>query len=151
MVLGLHFDITDLNVVPKLWQTWTFFFAAKLHLSVHFFPPGFICEKPLQCLYHLLFGSLALVGRQTSCAADEDFSSGRIMVPRVRAHRVAHLVHLPWGDKTFTNFWEGERVQVGLGVFTEMYRLMENLKIRLQLISLNDLSQQKRFYSANLK
>lgn len=31
-----------------------------------------------------------------------------------------------------------------------MYRLMENLKIRLQLISLDDLSQQKRFYQANI-
>lgn len=112
VVLGLHFHITDLNVVSKLWQTWTLFFSAKLCLSVNFFPPRFISEKSLQCLYHLLFGRLALVGRQRSCVAGKDFSSGRITVPRVRPHRVAHLAHLPWSDKSLANFWEEERVQV---------------------------------------
>lgn len=108
VVLGLHFHITDLSVVSKLWQTWTFFFSAKLCLSANFFSPGFISEKPLS----FAVWQLALVERQRSCAAGENLSSGRIMVPRVRAHRVAHLAHLPWGDKSLTNFWQEERVRV---------------------------------------
>lgn len=120
----------DCVSASKLWQTLTFLFSAKLCWSVNFFPPKFISEKPLQCLYHLLFGRLALVGRQRSCTAGEDFSSGRIHSVKGQSSQSGSS---PVGWQISHQLLRGREATscTSLGIFTEMYRLMKNLKIRL--------------------
>lgn len=146
--------IPGLNVVSKLWKTWTFSFSAKLHLSVNFFPPGFISEKPLQCLYCLLFGrSGGKTGR--SCAVSDGWGLqcwekspcwclGSGLTGQV------HLSHLPQGDKSLISFCERESGSElyryrGLQWSTES-SLKRTAWWRLQVISQDDLSQQKSFY-----
>lgn len=148
VVLGLHLHIIDLNMSvsgSKLWQTWTFLFSAKLGLSVNFFPSEvYLCNA---FIIYCLAGWPWWEGRgpvqqvRTSVLQEWQCQGSELTewLVWLISHGVTNLSPTSERERSSKLYQSGN---LHWNVQTDE----ESKNKDLRLISLDDLSKQKRFY-----